>query len=95
MRLLYILAWVCVGIALLLAVGRTRQVSAGPLEIRNSGMQVTCGEFILYRDYRIIYRGTLAAMAVPMVLPLVVWIVLAERRSKRRDFPVDATKVDA
>ena len=70
------------GVLLLVADGQ--ELSTGPLEIGTWGIQATEGDCVLYRDHTIISTTPLASLAIPLALPWVGWIVLAARRSGRR-----------
>jgi hypothetical protein len=93
MRFLFVLAWVCFAISGLLVVAYIRQITAGPLEFGHWGVQVTQGNCYLYRAHTIIGTTPLASLVIPLVLPMVGWIVLVSKRpGRRRGFPVDGTK---
>jgi hypothetical protein len=90
---LFIMAWVCSGRAVLLFAMEIWQASAGPMEIDQWGVLARQGDCVFYRGHSIIGTRPLASLAVPLVLPMVGWIVLASKRpGRRRGFPMDTTK---
>ena len=88
-KLLFVNACICVGMAVLLFVADARQITAGPVEIGSWGRWPATAMPWFITAGRSFGKTPLASLAIPLTLPLVGWIVLAAKRpSRRRGFPV-------
>lgn len=95
LRLLFILAIVCIVLAgWIIWVSNTRD-AAGPLTKGQWDVIEIDGDLILYDNYVERFRARAELLAVPLAMPSVLWAVLAFRRRSRqalRGFPVMVSK---